>query len=133
MRLHHYSHIQTSPIEPCEYIPRFHPTECMSHSIYYRMELALQVVGLKMTGKIEEAKNVAMRIVGNAGDPSDSQNGSNMTGAMQLSPSLTRDLRPLLLIRAGENEDFQSLIIDFLSILDAPYIFTVLHGILCPF
>ncbi|KAK0455038.1 hypothetical protein EV421DRAFT_1760988 [Armillaria borealis] len=84
------------------------------------MELALQVVGLKMTGKIEEAKNVAMRIVGNAGDPSDSQNGSNMTGAMQLSPSLTRDLRPLLLIRAGENEDFQSLIIDFLSILDAP-------------
>ncbi|KAK0225863.1 hypothetical protein IW262DRAFT_1358260 [Armillaria fumosa] len=84
------------------------------------MELALQVVGLKMTGKIEEAKNVAMRIVGNAGDPSDSQNGSNMTGAMQLSPSFTRDLRPLLLIRAGENEDFQSLIIDFLSILDAP-------------
>ncbi|KAK0504823.1 hypothetical protein EDD18DRAFT_1126615 [Armillaria luteobubalina] len=84
------------------------------------MELALQVVGLKMTGKIEEAKNVAMRIVGNAGDPSDSQNGSNMTGAMQLSSSFTRDLRPLLLIRAGENEDFQSLIIDFLSILDAP-------------
>ena len=30
------------------------------------MELALQVVGLKMTGRIEQAKNVAMHIVGNS-------------------------------------------------------------------
>jgi uncharacterized protein len=85
------------------------------------MELALQVVGLKMTGKIEDAKNVAMRIVGNAGD---SDSGNGMDTMMQMSSSTipisstsTRDLRPLLL-RAGDNQDFESLIVDFLSILD---------------
>ena len=84
------------------------------------MELALQVVGLKMTGKIEDAKNVAMRIVGNAGDGSDSQ-GANNGNIMQLAPlSTTRDLRPLLFARAGENDNFESLIVDFLSIIDVP-------------
>ena len=84
------------------------------------MELALQVVGLKMTGKIEDAKNVAMRIVGNAGgDGSDPQGANN--NIMQLAPlSTTRDLRPLLFARAGENDNFESLIVDFLSIIDAP-------------
>lgn len=82
------------------------------------MELALQVVGLKMTGKIEDAKNVAMRIVGNAGDSSDSQGRSD--SMMQLaSISSTRDLRPLLL-RGGENEGFETMILKFLSILDTP-------------
>jgi hypothetical protein len=33
------------------------------------MELALQVVGLKMTGKIEDARNVAMRIIGGTQSP----------------------------------------------------------------
>jgi len=85
------------------------------------MELALQVVGLKMTGKIEDAKNVAMRIVGNAGgDVSDSQGGNN-NNMMQLAPlSTTRDLRPLLFARAGENDNFESLIIDFLTIINTP-------------
>jgi uncharacterized protein len=31
--------------------------------VVFRMELALQIVGLKMTGRIEEAKNVGMRII----------------------------------------------------------------------
>ena len=84
------------------------------------MELALQVVGLKMTGKIEDAKNVAMRIVGSAGDGSDSQ-GANNGNIMQLAPlSTTRDLRPLLFARAGENDNFENLIVDFLSIIDTP-------------
>ncbi|KAF9459812.1 hypothetical protein BDZ94DRAFT_1267410 [Collybia nuda] len=84
------------------------------------MELALQVVGLKMTGKIEDAKNVAMRIVGGT-DGSDSQHGGN-SNMMHLasSASTTRDLRPLLFLRAGESDDFESLIIDFLAILDTP-------------
>lgn len=84
------------------------------------MELALQVVGLKMTGKIEDAKNVAMRIVGGT-DGSDSQHGGN-SNMMQLasSTSSTRDLRPLLFARAGESDDFESLIVDFLAILDTP-------------
>ena len=86
------------------------------------MELALQVVGLKMTGKIEDAKNVAMRIVGNAGgDGPDVQGGNNNDSMMQLAPlSTTRDLRPLLFARAGENDNFENLIVDFLSIVDAP-------------
>lgn len=82
------------------------------------MELALQVVGLKMTGKIEDAKNVAMRIVGNTGNEGGNQHSSN--GAMQMSSTSLRDLRSLLLVRAGENEDFEKLIVDFLAILKTP-------------
>ncbi|KAF5370710.1 hypothetical protein D9758_001820 [Tetrapyrgos nigripes] len=84
------------------------------------MELALQVVGLKMTGKIEDAKNVAMRIVG-AGDAAGGtdQGQGQSSGMMQLSSSTTtRDLRPLLLRRAGQSEDFESLIVNFLSLID---------------
>lgn len=91
-----------------------------------RMELALQVVGLKMTGKIEDAKNVAMRIVGgNTGNDSSDSCG-NTSNLMQLASSsavpttLTRDLRSLLFIRAGENENFENTVVDFLSILDTP-------------
>ncbi|KAG5638454.1 hypothetical protein H0H81_012519 [Sphagnurus paluster] len=84
------------------------------------MELALQVVGLKMTGKIEDAKNVAMRIVG--GDNSDSLTGGNNSHMMQLASSVTstQNLRPLLLSRAGESENFESVLIDFLKVLDTP-------------
>ncbi|KAJ7141458.1 hypothetical protein C8R44DRAFT_659204 [Mycena epipterygia] len=83
------------------------------------MELALQVVGLKMTGKIEDAKNVAMRIVGNVGDGgSDMQtNSTNNTNIMQMT-STTRNLRPLLLGQTGESGDFESRIIKLLSILE---------------
>lgn len=86
------------------------------------MELALQVVGLKMTGKIEDAKNVAMRIVGNASESSaELQNGhSGMMMQTAANATTTRDLRPLLFTRAGESEDFESLIVDFLAILDTP-------------
>lgn len=42
------------------------------------MELALQVVGLKMTGKVEDARDIAMRIVqgGSAGSSSDANNNN---------------------------------------------------------
>ncbi|KAJ3906805.1 hypothetical protein F5879DRAFT_999974 [Lentinula edodes] len=89
------------------------------------MELALQVVGLKMTGKIEDAKNVAMRIVG-AGEGTDSQNSNEQSASnsmnMQLSTTLSasRDLRSLMLVRAGNSEDFESLIADFLKLIDTP-------------
>ncbi|KAL6310416.1 hypothetical protein BKA93DRAFT_755994 [Sparassis latifolia] len=86
------------------------------------MELALQVVGLKMTGKIEDARNVAMRIVSNT-DSNDSGSGIAASDAMQLAnDSATRslDIRRVLLSRAGDNGDFESLILDFLSILDVP-------------
>ncbi|XP_006460767.1 hypothetical protein AGABI2DRAFT_220937 [Agaricus bisporus var. bisporus H97] len=90
------------------------------------MELALQVVGLKMTGKVEDARNVAMRIVGgNTGNDGSDSNGS-VSNLMQLastpagSTSFGRDLRSLLYIRAGETENFESTVLNFLSVLDAP-------------
>ncbi|CDO72755.1 hypothetical protein BN946_scf184994.g7 [Trametes cinnabarina] len=82
------------------------------------MELALQVVGLKMTGKIEDARNIAMRIVGNTGGPEPDQSMS-AGGTMQL--SLQADLpRHLLLGSAGDSGDFEKLLMDFLSVLDIP-------------
>jgi hypothetical protein len=94
------------------------------------MELALQVVGLKMTGKLEDAKNVAMRIVGNASDTSGSSNTVNGSDMMQLSSfSLpTRDIRQLLLSHAGGSTNFENLIVRFLSVLELVN-FLVLRGI----
>lgn len=46
------------------------------------MELALQVVGLKMTGRIEDAKNVALRIVGQT--PPTDNNASQLNGGSSL-------------------------------------------------
>ncbi|KAJ3749010.1 hypothetical protein DFH05DRAFT_1475162 [Lentinula detonsa] len=89
------------------------------------MELALQVVGLKMTGKIEDAKNVAMRIVG-AGEGTNTQNSNERSASssmnMQLSDTLssTRDLRSLMLVRAGDSDNFESLIANFLKLIDTP-------------
>lgn len=90
-----------------------------SNFLFHRMQLALQVVGLKMTGKIEDAKNVALRIVGNTGNNiSESSTSSSNPEAMQMSS--TRDLRPLLLTRADQLNPFESRIIDLLSVLDTP-------------
>jgi uncharacterized protein len=84
------------------------------------MELALQVVGLKMTGKIEDAKNVAMRIVGTTSEP-ESSNGGHSDNVMELSSiPFIHDVRPVLLRRARGDQDFESLIFDFLSVLDIP-------------
>ncbi|ESK96638.1 spt3 dosage dependent suppressor of ty-induced promoter mutations-like protein [Moniliophthora roreri MCA 2997] len=80
------------------------------------MELALQVVGLKMTGKIEDAKNVAMRIVG-AGDTSSSSSNNNGGNNVPMNTS-SSDLRSLLLLSSADSSDFESLIIKFLSLLD---------------
>jgi hypothetical protein len=92
----------------------------------FRMELALQVVGLKMTGKVEDARNVAMRIVGgNAGNDGSDSSGS-VSNLMQLastptgSTAFARDLRSLLFIRAGETENFESTVLKFLGVLDTP-------------
>ncbi|THH29855.1 hypothetical protein EUX98_g4324 [Antrodiella citrinella] len=87
------------------------------------MELALQVVGLKMTGKIEDARNVAMRIVATSG-PEDNSGSMETNSAMQLSAGPSNpssvDVRRLLLSRAGETEDFETLILRSLAILDVP-------------
>lgn len=98
--------------------------------LYYRMELALQVVGLKMTGKIEDAKNVAMRIVGGNGESQlvASRGGAGPVPGSHMASTSTavRALRPRLFMRAGEDEDFEVVLLDFLSILDttAPAVLT---------
>lgn len=85
------------------------------------MELALQVVGLKMTGKIEDARNVAMRIVSTTGGD-DNQSTMDPTGVMQLAsaPGSSSDIRHLLLGHAGDNGDFEKTVLKFLAILDLP-------------
>ncbi|KAG9010186.1 SPT3 Dosage dependent suppressor of Ty-induced promoter mutations-like protein [Tulasnella sp. JGI-2019a] len=105
------------------------------------MELALQVVGLKMTGRIEEAKNVAMRIVGTnsgmdmSGPSQTSNSGGNGNGGNQMSllsrsvhhhsPSVSRiqssvDLASMLTPGGSgrQSRDFQSVIIEFLNLMD---------------
>ncbi|EJD52416.1 hypothetical protein AURDEDRAFT_111130 [Auricularia subglabra TFB-10046 SS5] len=75
------------------------------------MELALQVVGLKMTGKIEEAKNVALRIVGSAG------NGTSMESEASGMTTLANDAPDprTLLLQCGRIADMQGAIINLLS------------------
>lgn len=85
-------------------------------TLRHRMELALQVVGLKMTGKIEDAKNVALRIVGNTGaeESSSNPNPSNLSQAA----STSCDILPLLVLRSDDREKFELSIIKLLSVVD---------------
>ena len=91
----------------------------MFFNFYSRMELALQVVGLKMTGKIEDAKNIALRIVGSTGTE-DSPSGSNPAAddMMQVASPSFHDIRPLLFLRLGERHDYETAVMKFLSLVD---------------
>ncbi|KAI0093112.1 hypothetical protein BDY19DRAFT_922042 [Irpex rosettiformis] len=87
------------------------------------MELALQVVGLKMTGRIEDAREVAMRIVNTTGpDSINSATSEAASGAMQLAAALnfSADVRRVLLSGAGKGPELEKLVLDFLTILDTP-------------
>jgi hypothetical protein len=67
------------------------------------MELALQVLGLKLTGKVEDAKNVALRIVGNTADHT---SGSDAGNIMQ--------------VMSSKAPQFEASILRVLSLLDVP-------------
>lgn len=83
------------------------------------MELALQVVGLKMTGKIEDAKNIALRIVGSTGtEEPPSGSGSSTSDMMQVASTSFHDIQPLIFLRLGERHNFEAAIIKFLSLID---------------
>lgn len=87
------------------------------------MELALQVVGMKLNGKLEDPRSVAMRIIGTAGSdgssPASTQQPEGEDGGMQYQLSAAiPSLRPLLFARGGEGEQSQKLILDFLRMLD---------------
>ena len=80
------------------------------------MELALQVVGLKMTGKVEDAKSVAMRIVGSPNE--DTPSGSNGPNAMQLATdSISLGLQSAL-HHMGPWSGLEKMVIDLLYLLD---------------
>ena len=87
------------------------------------MELALQVVGMKLNGKLEDPRSVARRIIGTAGDDGSSSTSTQQPqggdGRMQYEHSTAvSSLRPLLFARGGDREQFQKLILDFLMMLD---------------
>ncbi|KIJ39857.1 hypothetical protein M422DRAFT_68676 [Sphaerobolus stellatus SS14] len=78
------------------------------------MELALQVVGLKMTGKIEEARNVAMRIVG-------TQSPSMTTGEVNQMNTLSEtSMMHHQLLGSLSGVDLETLTIKLLTLLDVP-------------
>jgi len=88
------------------------------------MELALQVVGMKLNGKLEDPRSVAMRIIGTTGGDGSSSTSTQQPqggdGGMQYQLSTAvSSLCPLLFTRGGAGEQFQKLILDFLMILDA--------------
>ncbi|KIK92137.1 hypothetical protein PAXRUDRAFT_34656 [Paxillus rubicundulus Ve08.2h10] len=80
------------------------------------MELALQVVGLKMTGKIEDAKNVALRIVGTTGI--EDSPSSTTADIMQVASSSYDDIRPLLFLRSGQRDNYEAAVVKFLTLVD---------------
>lgn len=75
------------------------------------MELALQVLGIKLTGKVEDPKHVAMRIVGSAGG-GDSQGGTDVSNMMQLVSMGLPNSSP------RDTANFEKLILDVLSLVD---------------
>jgi len=80
------------------------------------MELALQVVGLKMTGKLEDAKSVAMRIVGPTNE--DTSHSSGTPNTMQLATdSISLGLRSAL-PHMSTGSGLERMVIDLLSLLD---------------
>ncbi|KAJ3040499.1 SPT3 Dosage dependent suppressor of Ty-induced promoter mutations-like protein [Rhizophlyctis rosea] len=83
------------------------------------MELALQVLGLRMTGKVEDARQIAMRIVansaggGNGGTPSPDAPQQSQAASLRLAASiLTHSIAPL------PRTDLELLIIHALSSLE---------------
>ncbi|CAB4489647.1 unnamed protein product [Rhizophagus irregularis] len=77
------------------------------------MELALQVVGMKMTGKLEDARNIAMRIVGGNDNNNNNSGHSNCNGNMN---GMHNHIASLAL-QTGEN-NFEAHIITTIGLLD---------------
>ncbi|GAO49957.1 hypothetical protein SAICODRAFT_27881 [Saitoella complicata NRRL Y-17804] len=77
------------------------------------MELALQVVGLKMTGRLEDARQIAMRIVGVGAQ------GGQMQGASQ--GQIQQNLRTMLangVLGVTDGEDLEGCLLRCLDMID---------------
>lgn len=100
--------------EDCEFADEY--SIASSNETISRMELALQVVGLKMTGVVEDARNVALRIVSNTGaegpPPSSSRNNMMQTASM------TYDIQPMFLVHSDETKKFEASVLKLMSVID---------------
>ncbi|KAF8221270.1 hypothetical protein L208DRAFT_610898 [Tricholoma matsutake] len=89
----------------------------VDESVSALMELALQVVGLKITGKVENARDVALSILSSS-DGAESHDDSGINGSMiQLGSTEIRELHSTHDDKSGGVE---KLIIDFLEFTDVP-------------
>lgn len=86
------------------------------------IELALQIVGLKMNGKLEDAKNIAKRIVG-----SDGQNGSTNASSPTTTPGMNQanmewyDNAHKAVEKLSRSDlSTEEILINFLSLVDLP-------------
>lgn len=88
------------------------------------IELALQIVGLKMNGKLEDAKNIAKRIVGSDGAHlSDSTSGSSQVGpsAMNQANKEWYDNAQKAVEKLSRSSlSTEDILISFLSLVDLP-------------
>ncbi|KAJ9474443.1 Protein MGA2 [Pseudozyma hubeiensis] len=87
------------------------------------MELALQVVGLQMTGQMRSAREVAMRVVGSGGGqqpgmPAAFNNGGGAGGG-GVSHADAREAITGLFTSRSQSSSFQDTLVQFLSLLDA--------------
>ena len=93
------------------------------------MELALQVVGMKMTGRIDDARSVARRIIagnGAAGDSTSNLQISPQAGQGVFAPAGPQMSKSSLALHdqltslgeSGEAKDLQSTVVKLLSLMD---------------
>ncbi|EGV61964.1 SPT3 Dosage dependent suppressor of Ty-induced promoter mutations-like protein [Yamadazyma tenuis] len=92
------------------------------------IELALQIVGLKMNGKLEDAKNIAKRIVGNDNSNNISSSNSNVNSA-GISPSVTNNSGALEWYNNAQgivekltqmNYSTEEILVNFLKLVELP-------------
>lgn len=87
------------------------------------IELALQIVGLKMNGKLEDAKNIAKRIVGSDG----SNNASAPSSSSQRTPGINQasiewydNAHKAVEKLSRSDMSTEEILINFLSLVDLP-------------
>ncbi|CAI5758729.1 unnamed protein product [Candida verbasci] len=80
------------------------------------IELALQIVGLKMNGKLEDAKNIAKRIVGSDKNSGSQQTSPNHQSANEWFDNAHKSLKQL----TTSDLSTQDILINLLSLVDLP-------------
>ncbi|ODV97565.1 hypothetical protein PACTADRAFT_31012 [Pachysolen tannophilus NRRL Y-2460] len=96
------------------------------------IELALQIVGLKMNGKLEDAKNIAKRIIGNSESEGGSNSGPSSMGSIsngdtgnQMNDSINHEewiSHATETVKEVSNSSLnpEEMLLKFLSLLDMP-------------